>query len=54
MLNSESRVNHAAGERWSPLRPTVGERGSIPGSRTGSGTDPPAFCGKTGKNRKLY
>ena len=46
-LNSESRANHAAGGRWSPLRPTAGERGSIPGSRTGSGTDPPGFRGET-------
>ncbi len=52
-LNSESRVNHAAGERWSPLRPTVGERGSIPGSRAGSRTDPPGFQGETLEKAKL-
>ena len=52
-LNSQSRVNHAAGGRWSSFRPTVGERGSIPGSRTGSGTDPPGFQGETLEKAKL-
>ena len=35
--------HHAAGGRLSSLEPTPGERGSIPGERSGSGTDPPAF-----------
>ena len=38
--------HHAAGGRLSLLRPSRGEQGSIPGERTGSGTDPPVFCGK--------
>jgi len=34
---------HAAGGRLSSLEPTPGEQGSIPGERSGSGIDPPAF-----------
>ena len=47
--------HHAAGGRLSSLEPTPGERGSIPGERSGSGTGPSSFlAGKTGKNRKLH
>jgi len=35
--------HHAAGKRLSSLRPSRGERGSIPGERSGSGMDPPAL-----------
>ena len=43
-----------SGWRLSPLRPCQGERGSIPGERSGSGTDPPAFRRERLENRELH
>ena len=50
----QRRRQSRSGRAWVPLRPTVGERGSIRGSRSGSGTDPPGFRGETLEKAKLH